>query len=64
MFSEPAEPVGTRYEKAKLDAKADIKSLKNRFENLNTDESKKRAEEIRRERQEKDKLEKEMEKVR
>ena len=62
-FTEPAEPVGTKYEKAKLDAKADVKSLKNRFESSNVDDAKKRAEDIRKERLEKDKLDKELEKV-
>ncbi|CAF0804045.1 unnamed protein product [Brachionus calyciflorus] len=63
-FNEPPEPIGTKYEKPKLDAKADIKGLKNRFENAVSDEAKKRAEEIRKERLEKDRLEKELEKKR
>jgi hypothetical protein len=61
--SEHVIPVGTNYKPTKPDSKADIKSLKNRFENSANDDAKKRAEEIRVERLNKEKLEKEQELV-
>ncbi len=62
-FTDPAEPVGTNYKPVKPDLKADIKGLKNRFENAANEEARKRAEEIRNERLKKEQLEKEIEQV-
>lgn len=54
--------MGTNYQRVKPDAKADIKSLKNRFENLSPqEEARKKAEEIRQARLNKEKLERELE---
>ena len=63
-FEDPAEPVGTNYKPVKPDLKADIKGLKNRFENSVNEEARKRAEEIRNERLRKEQLEKDAEKLR
>lgn len=63
-YEQAPEVVGTNYQKVKPDAKADIKSLKNRFENSTNEEARKRAEEIRQERLNKEKLEREIEEVR
>jgi hypothetical protein len=61
---EQVEAVGTNYKPTKPDIKPDVRGLKNRFENTNpADEAKKRAEEIRFERLNKEKLEKEQEQV-
>jgi cortactin len=61
---EPSGPVGTNYQPTKPNLKADIKGLKNRFENaMSLEETKKKAEEIRLERLNKEKLEKELEAV-
>lgn len=61
---EQPEVVGTNYQKVKPDAKADIKSLKNRFENVNPqEEARRKAEEIRLQRLNKEKLERELEEV-
>ena len=63
-FNESSEPVGTNYKPVKPEIKADIKSIKNRFENCNpSEEAKKKAEEIRQERLNKEKMEKEFEQV-
>lgn len=57
--------MGTNYQKVKPDVKSDIKSLKNRFENVSPqEEARKKAEEIRQARLNKDKLEREQEKKR
>lgn len=62
FHDEPAAPVGTNYQPTKANLKADIKGLKNRFENaLPNEETRKRADEIRLERLNKEKLEKELE---
>lgn len=54
--------MGTNYQKVKPDSKADIKSLKNRFENVSPqEEARKKAEEIRQARLNKEKLEREQE---
>lgn len=64
-YEQPAEAVGTNYQKVKPDAKADIKSLKNRFENVSPqEEARKKAEEIRQARLNKERLEREMEEKR
>lgn len=63
-FDEEPGVVGTNYQRTRVDSKADVKGLKNRFENSPNDEAKKRAEEIRLERLNKEKLEKEREMVR
>lgn len=61
-YDQPSESVGTNYQKVKPEVKSDIKSLKNRFENVNpSDEARKRAEEIRQARLNKEKLEREVE---
>jgi cortactin len=64
-FDEQPEQVGTNYQRTRVDSKADIKGLKNRFENQSStnDESKKRAEELRLERLNQVKIEKELEEV-
>ncbi len=62
-FTDPAEPIGTNYKPVKPDLKADIKGLKNRFENSANEEARRRAEEIRNERLKKEQLEKEIEQV-
>ena len=62
--NDPAEPVGTNYKPVKPDLKADIKGLKNRFENSANDEAKRKAEEIRLERIKKEQHEKELEQKR
>jgi hypothetical protein len=63
-FDEEIQPVGTNYQRTRVDSKADIKGLKNRFESHSQEEeSKRRAEELRQERLSKDKLEKELELV-
>jgi cortactin len=64
-FDEEPAQVGTNYQRPRVDSKADIKGLKNRFENnaLANDDSKKRAEEVRLERLNQVKLEKELEEV-
>ena len=62
-FNAEPEPVGTNYQRARVDAKADIKSIKNRFENQGNDELKRRAEQVRQERVMKDKLDREQELV-
>lgn len=60
--SEQPIAVGTNYKPTKPDSKADVKGLKNRFENTSSnDEAKKRADEIRIDRLNKEKLEKEQE---
>lgn len=57
--------MGTNYQKVKPDSKADIKSLKNRFENVSPqEEARKKAEEIRQARLNKEKLEREQEEKR
>ena len=62
--SEQPIAVGTNYKPTKPDSKADVKGLKNRFENTSSnDEAKKRADEIRIDRLNKEKLEKEQEAV-
>lgn len=61
-FEEQPEVVGTNYQRTRVDSRADIKGLKNRFENTNTNEElKKKAEALRQERINKDKLDKEQE---
>ena len=61
-FEQPVDTVGTNYQKVKPDVKSDIKSLKNRFENVSPqEEARKKAEEIRQARLNKDKLEREQE---
>lgn len=60
-FGEQPEVVGTNYKPIRVESKADIKSLKNRFENANNDDLKKKAEAVRLERVNKDKLDKEQE---
>lgn len=63
-YEQQPEAVGTNYQRVKPDTKADIKSLKNRFENTTQEETRKRAEEIRNARLDKEKLEREMEEKR
>lgn len=61
-FEEQPELVGTNYQRTVVQAKADIKSLKNRFENSNTnDELRKKTEQVRLDRINKDRLDKEQE---
>ncbi len=62
-FDEQPDVVGTNYQRTRVDSRADIKSLKNRFENTNNDDLKKRAEAVRQERLNKDRLDKEQELV-
>lgn len=59
-FNEEPAPVGTNYQKAHVD-KADIKSLRGRFENQANDELKRKAEQVRQDRLNKDKLDREQE---
>lgn len=61
-FNEEPAPVGTNYEKARVD-RADIKSLRGRFENQANDELKRKAEQVRQDRLNKDKLDREQELV-
>jgi hypothetical protein len=58
--------VGTNYQRTRADSKTDVKDIKSKFENNTSafnEESKRRAEEIRAERLNKEKKEKELEKV-
>jgi cortactin len=64
QIEEEIKPVGTNYEPTKANINADIKGLKNRFENSTNEDFRRRAEEIRLERLNKEKLEKELETVR
>lgn len=64
-FDEEPEQVGTNYKRTQVDSKADIKGLKSRFENPSAlVDSKKRAEELKQERLNQLKLEKELEEKR
>jgi cortactin len=62
-FDEQPEVVGTNYQRTRVDSIADIKGLKNRFENATNESTKKRAEELRQQRLNAEKLEKELELV-
>ena len=62
-FEEQPEVVGTNYQRTRVDSRADIKGLKNRFENATNENLKKKAEELRLERLNSEKLEKELEQV-
>ncbi len=64
QIDDEIKPVGTNYQPTKANINADIKGLKNRFENSTNEDSRRRAEEIRLERLNKEKLEKELEAVR
>lgn len=60
-FNEEPAVVGTNYQRTRVDSRADIKSLKNRFENNANDDLKKKADQVRQDRLNKDRLDKEQE---
>lgn len=60
-FDEQPAVVGSNYQRTRVESKADIKGLKNRFENNSNDELKKKAEQVKLDRINKDRLDKEQE---